>query len=132
MTYLMNLLADRRMRLDNIAYQLFLDVVNFYSCQDTKLMRYNDVTKQFWFIGRKLFHSKLIHYLLGYKHMGAFVEKMNAEKCLDMSRYELDPSTTKINFAVPSILALNTYSNQQKNISLKPKDIHLWNLRSYA
>ena len=49
---------------------------------------------------------------------------MNGEKCLDMSRYELDPSTTKINFARPSILALNTYSNQQKNISLKLKDIH--------
>ena len=102
MTYLMNLLADRKMLLDNIAYQLFLDVVNFYSCQDTKLMRYNDVTKKFQFIGKKLFHSKFIHFLLGYKHMGAFVEKMNAEKCLDMSRYELDPSTTKINFAVPS------------------------------
>ena len=41
--------------------------------------------------------------------MGAFVEKINAEKCLDMSGYELDPSTTKIKFAVPSILALNTY-----------------------
>ena len=53
----MNLLADRKMPLDNIAYQLFVDAVNFYSCQDKRLMRYNDVTKKFWFIGRKLFHT---------------------------------------------------------------------------
>ena len=71
------LLAHRKLPLDNISYNLFMDVVNFYSCKTTQLMRYNPVSKSFWQVGKKLFHSKFINFMCGFKHLGALVEKMD-------------------------------------------------------
>ena len=49
---------------DNIAYQLFLDVILFYSTQNIHAMQYSDSSKQFWALGMRLFKSKFIRFML--------------------------------------------------------------------
>ena len=43
----MQLFAKKKIQVNDIAYLSFLDVANFYSCEFTMQMRYNDVTKNY-------------------------------------------------------------------------------------
>ena len=46
----MQLFAKKKIQVNDIAYLWFLDVVNFYSCETTMQMRYNDVTKHYFIL----------------------------------------------------------------------------------
>ena len=52
----------------NIAYQLFMDVVQFLSLDNTCAMRYSDTVKRFWATGYRLFHGKFLRFLSGVKN----------------------------------------------------------------
>ena len=56
----MQLFAKKKIQVNEIAYLLFLDVVNFYSCETTMQMRYNDITKKYFYIGKKRFHGQFL------------------------------------------------------------------------
>ena len=57
------LLAHQNFPTNNIAYLLFLDIVDFFSSDTAFSMRYNDQTKQFWTLGYKLFKGKFIRFM---------------------------------------------------------------------
>jgi hypothetical protein len=50
-----DLIASRRLPLDNIAFLLFNDVVQWFTLNNSSQMRYSDVVKKFWRMGNKLF-----------------------------------------------------------------------------
>ena len=54
----MGLLASGTFPLHNICYLLFLDIVEWFSCDSTTHMRYGHETVKFWQIGYRLFHGK--------------------------------------------------------------------------
>ena len=54
----MQLLAKKKIQVNDIAYLLFLDEVNFYSCEATLQMQYNDVTNKLFYIGKTRLHGK--------------------------------------------------------------------------
>jgi len=54
--------------LDNISYQLFLDVVRWHDTDDKRRMRYSEEVKRFWATGLKLFRGKSLHFMGGYRH----------------------------------------------------------------
>ena len=64
------LLAAHRLRLNNIAFLLFLDVVRWFSNSITHSMRYRETVKQFWNIGRTLFKGTFIRFMSGLKNQG--------------------------------------------------------------
>ena len=81
--------------LRNIAYILFLDVVNWYSLDTTTHMRYQPTSMNFWKVGYRLFHGKFLRFMSGEKSMGHLIENPDDKGCID-------PSYSCINFAVPS------------------------------
>ena len=90
------LLASGRLPTDNICYLLFLDIIEWFSSENTSQMRYQfPETVRFWQIGSRLFHGKFIRFMSVLRHFGQVVEG----SC-DSGMF--DPSTSKINFAVPS------------------------------
>ena len=52
-----DLLASQEFPTKNICYLLFLDLVDWYSCENTSRMRYRTETVKFWQIGYRLFHG---------------------------------------------------------------------------
>ena len=54
----MGLLASGKFPLHNICYLLFLDIVEWFSCDSTTHMRYGHETVKLWQIGYRLFHGK--------------------------------------------------------------------------
>jgi hypothetical protein len=52
---------------DNIAFQLLMDVGNFYSKDTVKNTRYTDQTLAFWVTVKKLFKGKGINFVRGFK-----------------------------------------------------------------
>ena len=52
-----NLLASQEFPTKNICFLLFLDLVDWYSCENTSRMRYRTETVKFWQIGYRLFHG---------------------------------------------------------------------------
>lgn len=83
------LLAGNKIPMTNIAYLLFIDVVEWFSNENTHQMRYSDEVKQFWRIGLKLFKGKFLRFMGGWKNQG-----QNANGCTK-------PEDSVINFAVP-------------------------------
>ena len=100
------ILADERLPLTNIAFLLLLDVVEWYSVENTHCMRYTDEVKRFWNIGLKLFKGKFLRYMSGWKNQG-----QNAKGITK-------PEHSCINFAVPSRQCL-----EDSNISDKLKNV---------
>lgn len=113
----MRLLADKKIPFENIAFVLFLDVVEFLSCENTVTMRYSGVSKRFWCLGMKLFHSKFINFMSGYKNLGSIIKK----EVPFPGQCVFHPSAADINFAVPSLQVLAKESKE--NCVLPVKDI---------
>ena len=84
--------------LDNIATQLFLDVVKFTGCHNIHAMRFTDGFKNFWRAYR-LFHSKFIRFMGGYKNRGFLRQSQD-------KRNTLFPDQSTINFVCPDIKRL--------------------------
>ena len=49
--------ASQEFPTKNICYLLFLDLVDWYSCENTSRMRYRTQTVKFWQIGYRLFYG---------------------------------------------------------------------------
>jgi hypothetical protein len=54
--------------LNNIAFELFLDIVEWFDKDESRQMRYSPSTLQFFWLGRKLFGGRFIRFMSGPKH----------------------------------------------------------------
>ncbi|XP_070182230.1 uncharacterized protein [Littorina saxatilis] len=109
------LICEGTFPLNNISFLLFLDVVRFYSEENTSSMRYREETKLFWRTGYHLFHGKFIRFMGGPKNQGQVVD---GSETLGVCR----SSCAKINFAIPSLNHLETDEIQHE--TLKPGILH--------
>ena len=89
-------MADGKFPPRNIAYEMFLDVAEWYSTYSTTQMQYKypDTTK-FWTAFYRLFHGKGLRFMSGPKGMGSIIDG-TAE------RGSTRPGDSKINVAIPS------------------------------
>ena len=78
----------------NIAYLLFLDVVKWFSHDNSVCMRYDDQVTKFWRIGYKLFHGKFLRFMGGPKNKGQVIFG-------ETTRGTYTTTDSRINFAVP-------------------------------
>jgi hypothetical protein len=91
------LVADDKFHMENIAYLLFLDVIQWFSETSSSQMRYFQTeTKHFWQVGYRLFKGKFLRFMSGPRSIGQIVE-------CSQDRGFCDPGQSKINFAVPSL-----------------------------
>ena len=86
----MGLLASGTFPLHNRCYLLFLDIVEWFSCDSTTHMRYGHETVKFWQIGYRLFHGKFLRFMSGIHNFGI------------SERGFFDPLKSKVNCAVPN------------------------------
>ena len=85
------LVAEKTFPMSNIAYLLFLDIVNWFSSTH---MRYSDEIKRFWRVGLKLFKGKFLRFMSGMKNSG--------QQDIDVtSQNTYKASESLVNFAVP-------------------------------
>ena len=61
----MRLLSSGKFPLTNISYQVFLDLVQWHSISDHKLMRYDPRVMQFWSTCKILFHTQMLEFMRG-------------------------------------------------------------------
>jgi hypothetical protein len=54
--------------LNNIAFELFLDIVEWFDKDESRQMRNSPSTLQFFWLGRKLFGGRFIRFMSGPKH----------------------------------------------------------------
>jgi hypothetical protein len=83
---------------NNIAFHLFMDVADWYSCESVNAMRYSDKVKRFWSLGYKLFRERFLRFMGGYKNIGQ-VASGERKGCLSTS-------DSQINFIAPSASVL--------------------------
>ena len=82
--------------MDNIAYQLFLDVIKFHANNNIHSMGYMTEVKEFWALGYKLFRGKFIRFMGGYKASGR----------LDVEAVEKNlRRTRKLDLLVPMLMS---------------------------
>ncbi len=75
---------------------LFLGVAQWLGCTTTTQMRYKDEGRRFWHTGYRLFRGKFLNIMAGHKNVGQVVTGTT-----EKGSYE--PSSSKINFAVPDV-----------------------------
>ena len=89
------LLHEGDFPLDNIAFILFLDVVRWFTLDESTQMRYSDPVKLFWLTGLRLFHGRFLRFMGGPKHTGQIILS-------ETSPGRFSPQSSKVNFVVPS------------------------------
>jgi hypothetical protein len=62
------LVQDGEFPLINIAFELFLDIVELFDKDESRQMRYSPSTLQFFWRGRKLFGGRFIRFMSGPKN----------------------------------------------------------------
>jgi hypothetical protein len=62
------LVQDGKFPLNNIAFELFLDIVEWFDKNESRQMRNSPSTLQFFGLGRKLFGGRFIRFISGPKH----------------------------------------------------------------
>jgi hypothetical protein len=62
------LVQDGKFPLNNIAFELYLDIVEWFDKDESRQMRYSPSTLQFLWLGRKLFGGRFIRFMSGPKH----------------------------------------------------------------
>ena len=102
---------EKRFPLDNIAFELFLDVVKWFSVSSTTLMRYNQTSKVFWRLGYVLFHGRFLRFMSGFKSIGSII---NGES----SRGQYSPVNSRIYFAVPDISNLRSNNDNKQTYTI--------------
>ena len=96
-----NLISKGEFPLRNICYLLFLDLVNWLSCDNSCGMRYEfPETQKFWEVGYTVFHGKFLRFMSGPRNTGAIIEGRE-------QRGACTPSNSRINFAAPSRQNIN-------------------------
>ena len=89
------LLSDGKFPMTNIAFLLFLDIVRWYSLDDsTTTMRYCEEVKEFWRTGLRLFHGRFLRFMGGPKNKGQIRHN-------EISAGSQRPEAAKVNFVVP-------------------------------
>ena len=88
------MMSSEKFPISNMCYQLFNDVIQWYSCVSSTEMRYGDDTNKFWCIGKRLFHGKFIQFMRGPAGKGSVTRGATEPG-------EYDPHKSSINFAVP-------------------------------
>ena len=102
----LELVANDRFPLDNIAFRLFLETVRWFSLTTTTNMWYWDDTTTFWKVGYRILKDKFILFMSGLKSLGQVVSEDTVRGCFD-------PADSSINFAVPSPSVLRTANQEQ-------------------
>ena len=111
-TKFINLIHSGNFPLENIWYLLFLDLVDWHSCDTTIRMRYRPETVKFWQIGYRLFHGKFLRFMSGLRSLGQVLDK-SSDKGL------FDPLESKGNFVVPS--RNNLYKQDERPLPFYPR-----------
>ena len=62
------LVQDGKFPLNNIAFELFVDIVGWFDKDESRQMRYSPSTLQLCWLGRKLFGGRFIRFMSGPKH----------------------------------------------------------------
>ena len=94
--------ASGKFPLNNIAFMLWVDVVRWFDCSSTTLMRYSEDTKKFWKLGYRIFGGRFVNFMSGYKNNSQIVLG-------DAIKGNFIPESSDINFAVPSFDVLRTF-----------------------
>ena len=89
--------------LDNIAYLLWVEVLRWYTMENTSSMRYSEQTKKIWKLGMRMFGGRFIHFMSGHKNTSQVVLG-------ESDKGEFSPIDSEINFAVPSVDILRNFS----------------------
>lgn len=110
---LLKLIHEGKLPLTNIAFLLFLDVVRWYSLDNTVNMTYSDQAIKFWRVMYRLFHGKALRFMGG-------LRKEDEESEPNTNRGGYSPDKSSINFAVPSQRKIT--STDLLNINL-PKEL---------
>ncbi|XP_071137033.1 uncharacterized protein [Mytilus edulis] len=100
------LINENKLPMNNIAFLLFSDVVEWFSKSNTHAMRYSQDVKQFWKVGHELFKGKFLRFMAGWKNQG------------QEAKGHTKPDESVINFAVPDRKYLDSteLSHKLKNI----------------
>jgi hypothetical protein len=102
-----SLVCENRFPLRNIAFLLWIEVVNWYMLDITSGMRYMDETKKFWKLGWRHFGGKFVHFMSGFKNTSQIVFG-------ESTRGQCTPDKSDINFAVPSVHFVNLHHMESK------------------
>ena len=62
------LVQDGKFPFNNIAFELFLDIAEWFDKDESRQMRYSPSTLQFFWLGRKLFGGRFIQFMSGPKN----------------------------------------------------------------
>ena len=71
---------------ENICYKVFQNLIQYYSLENSKAMRYSEDVKKFWYLGKRLFHNRFLEYMRGPGNKGKEIPEQRS---------------TDINFPVP-------------------------------
>lgn len=108
------MLSTQSFPMDNIAFLLFLDIVQWYGTQSTTEMRYdNSAVNKFWRIGYKMFHGKWLRYMSGPKHKGDLINGQSHPG-------EFDPKLSRINYSVPFSKVTGTSESPVPSSQIRP------------
>ena len=113
----LKLVADGKFPMNNISFLLFLDVVQFHSQTNICGMRYSHAVKQFWAVGLRLFRSRFIRFMGGYKAIG---QVSSRRETLD----SLSPEKTNINFVCPDIKVIRMETQEYGEDAKRPGILH--------
>lgn len=113
----MRLVESESIPLENIAWLLFLDVMQWFSLETTSQMRYSDTVKSFWTIGMLLFGHRFLHFLGGLKNKGQ-------TKVHEALLGECKPDTSQVNFVCPEARYLLNDDEDVKLEDLQPGILH--------
>ncbi|WAR26930.1 hypothetical protein MAR_012634, partial [Mya arenaria] len=98
-----SLVANDKFPLENIAFTLWMEVVKWYSCTNTSMMRYSNITKKFWKLGYRTFGGQFVRFMSGYKNNDCLVIG-------DANKGVYSPNESTINFAVPDMRVIRHFS----------------------
>ena len=106
------MVASGHFPLHNIAYLLFMDIVEWFSSESTSQMRYSEDVKKFWRVGLILFKGKFLRFMSGMKNKGQLTDEH-----VNCRIYK--PFESKVNFAVPNRNILDTMNRPIDALSPK-------------
>ena len=69
----LRLIVEGKFPLNNVAFLLFTDVVQWFSLDDVRQMRYSETTLKFFWLGKKLFGSRFTRFMSGPKNETDFL-----------------------------------------------------------
>jgi len=105
------LVSERQFPVQNIAYLLWCDVINFLTCSGTRQMRYNPECMKFFWVGKKFFGGRFMRFMSGMKNETDILQGKNI----------LDPKKARINFACPSEAILTNFKPLEGDLPTKYK-----------